>query len=142
MTFQCDPCVCPEQHYRDSETWKKAVITLLCKIWNILGGTSGATGLAQFDALTAVGHAAIGVAYSAGAAVLAGTRMVVLDNQTNGDVMVSMDGGMTDTYHLKGGDKLVLNLVALGVLAGALVIQLKDGTSGPTTGTFYIYSVR
>jgi hypothetical protein len=32
MPYNCDPCVCPDQHYRDNQSWKKAVITLLCRL--------------------------------------------------------------------------------------------------------------
>jgi len=32
MSYNCDPCVCPDQHYRDSMSWRKAMITLLCRV--------------------------------------------------------------------------------------------------------------
>lgn len=32
MTTKCDPCDCPEQYYRDSQSWRKAMITILCDI--------------------------------------------------------------------------------------------------------------
>lgn len=32
MAFDCDPCTCPEQHYRHEHTWRKAIITLLCRL--------------------------------------------------------------------------------------------------------------
>lgn len=36
MAYKCDPCQCPEQHYRDSMAWRKAMITLLCRIRALL----------------------------------------------------------------------------------------------------------
>jgi hypothetical protein len=32
MAMECDPCDCPEQYYRDNESFKKAVIVLLCNL--------------------------------------------------------------------------------------------------------------
>lgn len=32
MAMNCDPCQCPEQHYREKQTWRKAVITLICTL--------------------------------------------------------------------------------------------------------------
>ncbi len=47
MTYQCDPCVCPDQHYRDNDSFKKAVITVLCsmtdRLVDILGAVEGGT---------------------------------------------------------------------------------------------------
>lgn len=142
MPYQCDPCVCPEQYYRDSMSWRKATITLLCRLISYISGELPPTPStdAVFIPLESLGHAAIGAAYAAVTALAAGTRLVILDNQTNGDVLVSMDGGATDTYHLKGGDKLIINLFAMGVTSAGS-IAVKDGTSGSSDGTFYVYSI-
>lgn len=32
MPYPCDPCECPEAYYRDTNSWRKAVIELLCVI--------------------------------------------------------------------------------------------------------------
>jgi hypothetical protein len=32
MAYTCDPCECPEQYYRDSMSWRKAMLVLLCRI--------------------------------------------------------------------------------------------------------------
>lgn len=140
MSFNCDPCACPEQHYRDQETWRKALITLLCRLAGYLSGATPVVPAteAEFQALES--EATIGAAYTAVATLAAGTRQVILDNQTNGDVMVSMDGGTTDHFHLKGGDKLILNLFALG-LTSVGEINIKDGTTPSNAGTFYVYSI-
>lgn len=142
MPYQCDPCSCLEQHYRDSMSWRKAVLMLLCRI---LGYTSGGIAptpgtVAIFQAIKTLGYAAIGAAYASIGTLTAGTRLIILDNQTNGDVVVSMDGGATDTYYLKGGDKLIINLYELGLTSNADV-QLKDGTAASSAGSFYLYAI-
>lgn len=38
MAMQCDPCLCPDQHINHLITWRKAVVTLLCRIANGIGG--------------------------------------------------------------------------------------------------------
>lgn len=143
MPYQCDPCVCPEQHYRDSMSWRKAMITLLCRV---IGYVSGATPPTTPTPVTEAvftplaSESTIGAAYTSVAVLPAGTREFILDNQTNGDVVVSMDGGVSDTYPMKGGDKLVKNLYTLGLTSGA-DIQIKDGTSPSNSGTFYVESI-
>lgn len=32
MSYPCNPCDCPEAYYRDIESWRKAVVGLLCII--------------------------------------------------------------------------------------------------------------
>lgn len=146
MPYQCDPCACPEQHYRAIDTFKKAMITLLCNLRDVLldiygaigGGTPPATN-ATFAALTPV--TSIGGSYVSAVVLPTGTRAVILDNQTNGDVFVSMDGGTSDNYHMTPGEKDFLDLAALGLLTSADV-QLKDGAMVSTAGTFFVYSIQ
>ena len=76
-----------------------------------------------------------------GVALPAATKVVILDNQTNGDVVVSMDAGVSDTFFMKAGDKLVLPLAQVGLITTAIV-HLKDGTTASTAGSFYIYSYK
>lgn len=44
MPYTCDPCECPEQYFRDSQSWRKAMITLLCGIRSFVGGGDGSAG--------------------------------------------------------------------------------------------------
>ena len=149
MTIQCDPCVCPDQHYRNNDSFKKAVLTLLCSIktglldiLGIIGGSTPPTAAAVFQLLASKAYTAIIVTYSTIVDLPDGTREVILDNQTNGDVYISMDGGVSDTYHLKGGDKLVLNLFSLGVSTTA-TIKLRYGIGGASSnGNFFVYSIQ
>lgn len=147
MTYQCDPCVCPEQHYRDNGTFKKAVLTLLCdsitvinEIVVALGGGPIIIPTAVFAALTPVASGAIGGAYTPAVVLPASTKRVILDNQTNGDVYASLTAGASDTCHLTPGGKYILNLADLGLITAADV-RLKDGVSPSTVGTFFIYSI-
>ena len=52
MPDSCDPCICPDQHYRDSMSWRKAMITLLCRI---AGYTSPSVATPQNGAQSADG---------------------------------------------------------------------------------------
>ena len=97
--------------------------------------TTAATFAAQ-DATTS-----IGVAYASSVDLPDGTKVVILDNQTDGDVQVSMDGGTTDHYMITAGDVLSLNLAAVGLITTGEV-QTKDGTTASTAGTFYVYSFK
>ena len=149
MTYQCNPCVCPEQHYRDDGTFKKAVITLLCNMNDLIadiaiaagGGTPAPSVNATFAALTPVASAAIGGVYASAVILPADTRQVILDNQTNGNVYVSLDGGATDSYHMTVGGKQTFNLADIGLMTNADV-QLKDGITPSTAGTFFVYSIK
>lgn len=149
MTYQCDPCVCPEQHYRDNGAFKKAMITLLCRMNDLIadiaiaagGGSPAPATNATFAALTPVASAAIGGAYASAVVLPADTRQVILDNQTNGNVYVSLNGGATDSCHMTAGGKQTLNLADIGLMTSADV-QLKDGITPSTAGTFFIYSIK
>ena len=99
------------------------------------------SGTAEFAPLDVTLYSSIGAAYASAVNFPDGTKIIILDNQTNGDVMVSCDGGVTDTYHVKAGDVLSINLAAAGVVTTA-DLQIKDGTSASTSGSFYVYSIK
>jgi hypothetical protein len=149
MTYQCDPCACPEQHYRDNGSFKKAVITLLCRSLDgladiliaISGGTPTPSTHAVFPVLASLAYGSIIIGYTAVVDLPDDTRQFTLDNQTNGDVYVSMDAGWSTTYHLKGGDKLVVSLADLGLITTA-VVSVRYGIGGASSsGAFYVYSI-
>ena len=63
MSQNCDPCVCPQMWYKDLETWRKGVLTLLCRtsgVNNVQGGAYIAgspleiTGAVRKDVTTAL----------------------------------------------------------------------------------------
>lgn len=83
----------------------------------------------------------IGASYATAVDLPHNTKVVVLDNQTNGDVWVSLDCGGTDQFHLQAQDVLVLNLARSGLVTTAEVC-LKDGTNPSSSGTFYITSYK
>lgn len=41
MPYPCDPCLCPEAYYRDSQSWRKGVIQLLCDIEEAIATITG-----------------------------------------------------------------------------------------------------
>lgn len=96
---------------------------------------------ATFAAESSTGFAAIGAAYALGVDLPDGTKVVILDNQTNGDVVVSMDAGVTTFKTLKAGDALILPLAQAGLITTGIV-HLKDGTTAATAGAFLISSYK
>lgn len=96
---------------------------------------------ATFAAITVVGFASIGAAYASAVNLPDDTKVVNLSNQTNGDVYVSMDGGANDTFHMKAGDEKLLNLAG-SYLKSTADVQLKDGISASTSGTFFVSSYK
>lgn len=36
MSYDCDPCNCPEMYYRSKWPWRKAMLVLLCRIRTVL----------------------------------------------------------------------------------------------------------
>jgi hypothetical protein len=106
---------------------------------NISGATS--TTNATFAPLDVTAFGAIGAAYASAVDLPDGTKVVIVDNQTNGDVMVSFDGGVSDHLHVKAGDVMSYNLASSGLVTTADV-QIKDGTAVSTAGSFYIYSYK
>jgi len=161
MPDKCDPCVCPDLHYRDSMSWRKAVLRLLCA--SLTGNEDVLTDLATiiadlvtintsinnptpatnaiFETMVRKGPADIGVAYASATDLPDGTRWVSLDNQTDGDVVVSMNGGTNDHFYLRSYQAITLDLVSMGRVTTA-AIHLKDGTVACASGEFFIYAAR
>lgn len=62
-----------------------------------------------------------------------------LRNNTDGTVVVSLDGGSTSAFTLDSGDQISLDLKPQGKsIAGSVAIQAKYTGSAPTTGTFRV----
>lgn len=36
MSYDCNPCNCPEMYYRDKWAWRKALLVLFCRIRTVL----------------------------------------------------------------------------------------------------------
>lgn len=132
---QCDPCSQLDIHYRDSMSWRKAMLVLLCR----LAGSSSPAKQAEFVEAVSLGVGDIGAAY-AHAATLADARKLMVDNQTDGDVWLSMDGGVTDHFYLRSGQNLNIDFFALG-LSSSAVIHVRDGSVVPASGICFIYAV-
>lgn len=138
--MSCDPCTCIEMFYRDKEAWQRAVLQLLC---NVITNTAPLvpTAAAVFDPLVAKTAASILAAYSSATDLADDTRSVTFDNQTDGDVYISMDGGVSDHYYLRSGQSLHVNLYDIGKVTTAAV-HMKRGSNVPTTGNVFVYSMR
>ena len=96
---------------------------------------------AQFAAMDVTVPGGIGAAYANVLDLPDGTKMVLFDNQTNGDVDVSLDGGVSTHYSLKGGDTLALNLAQFGLVT-TVAVWIKDGTTASAAGAFNISSFK
>lgn len=142
MAIQCDPCVCPEQHFRNDLSWRKAVLTVLCNLIDaVQGGSIPPAAQAVFPALVATAAGSVGAAYAVVTDLADHTKSVNIANRTDGDVVVSMDGGATDTYYLVATESVFIPLADFNLETTA-AIALKQGTDAPTSGSVYIYSIR
>lgn len=67
---------------------------------------------------------------------VAGTKVVMVDNQTNGDIAVSMDAGTTNHFsNVRAGSIFTLNLAPQGLVTDAAV-HVKDSLiSGATAAS-------
>lgn len=134
MANQCDPCQCGSIHYNDERAWRKAMLALLCQ----MTGGSAPSAEAEFSPAVSLGEGDIGLAYSA-EAVLSDARKLMIDNQTDGDVWISLDG-VTNHYYLRSGQNLNIDFFALGLTCSATV-YVKDGSVAPGSGVCFIYVV-
>lgn len=102
---------------------------------------------ASFETLKSAAHTAIGASYATlGTALSAPAVVLTFKNQTNGDVLVSTDGT---------NDKLIFPANSFGVydirtnspvntdlmFAEGTQFYVKDGSSAPASGTFYLEAV-
>lgn len=115
-------------------------IPIACDAGGSISGAAPSTN-ATFAPQTSVTAAALNAAYQTIVDLPDGTRMVTIDNQTNGDVQVSMTGGASDSMHVKAGDVVYIPLASVGLVTTA-VIQVKDGTTASSSGSIYVYSVK
>jgi hypothetical protein len=118
------------------DTYRQQVLRLLTETAAM---SPGAATAATFNALVELAHTSIGAAHTLLGDLPDGTRRVMFDNKTNGDVVVSMDAGVNDHYELSGGQTLTLPLASEGLVTTAIV-HVKDGTSASTSGKFVMYS--
>lgn len=89
------------------------------------------------QSVTAFSH--IGAAYSTGQGFSA-ARQLFIDNQTNGDVQVSLDGGTTDHFHVPAG-RLFTIILDLIKWHGTGTLAVKDGATASTAGSLYFTQV-
>lgn len=104
-------------------------------------GAVSPTTNATFGALALITAATLDGTYRTVVDLPDGTKYVQIDNQTNGDILISMDGGSSDTYHVKAGDVQPIYLAPSGLVTTA-IIQAKDGTTASTAGSLYVTSIK
>ena len=104
-----------------------------------VGGSMTVT-TAVFEPIVVVAHTSIGAAYASAETLPANTKWVKIQNATDGDVYVSMDGGVSDNFLLGTAESVELDLQAW-LLTSTANIQLKDGPFAPTSGSVLISSI-
>ena len=140
-TTTCNPCTCTDMYYRTELSFRKAVLELLCELIGLAAAPPPPpTTAAVFAPLTPILFSGIGAGYALGVDLPDDTKSVNIVNHTDGDVYVSMDGGVSNTFLLGAAESVFVNLVELGLVTTAIV-QLKQGAYVPTTGLVLIYSV-
>ena len=92
-------------------------------------------------ALTTVAHTSIGAAYALAVELPRDCAGLVFDNQTDGDVQPATNDSTADIPPLQSNQVISVDLAAMNLHTNAS-IYLKDGTSAPTSGNFYIWSMR
>lgn len=139
MAGQCDPCECPNVYANHSLSWRHATLALLCRLINGTGLSD-----AVFAPLVRIAYSAIDASdyvAAANAALPAETRRVIVENQTNGTVVVSFDG-INDFTELRGGGKLDVNLIALSrVFTGTVYVKAGPATEIPTLGNVLVSAI-
>lgn len=103
------------------------------------GGSGITTGTRHASSLTA---AAITAAYASLLAPGAAIRSIRIMNFTDGDIIISLDSGVTDHYALAPGKEFIENYGSNGIELTD-EIEIKDGTKVSTSGAVYAiaYSV-
>ena len=104
------------------------------------GGGSMPVTPAVFEPLVVVAFSAITAAYVSAVVLPADTKWVKIVNSTDGDVYISMDSGVTDTFLLGTAELIELDLKEWG-LDSVADIRLKQGAFVPTTGNVLISSI-
>lgn len=130
MSYPCDPCSCPEAYYRDSQSWRKAVILLLCRAIGVSSvQASGASGTLAFGAVSG--------AYATLVTNVVSRSLVSIYNTLDKAVYVSLDGGTTDGWIVPPTTGyLTLNLKAAGIVT-SLDIKVKAIGGNPGSGNIY-----
>lgn len=140
MPDQCDPCICTDMYIQGRDAWRKAVLTLLCRLNDTLLGGVASAGNAVLSTMTVIPAASITAGYTLAVDLPDDTRQVRFDNQTDGEVKVSMDAGAHDTYLVAPGQVFTENFYALGRVTSAIT-HVKRGGTTPTQGNFLIYAI-
>ena len=136
----CNPCDCVNMAYQQEDTFRQSLLTILCQLKTEIEVLNTPTEV-QFDRIIEVAHGSIGAGYAQAVDLADGTKTIIFDNRTNGDVAVSMDGGTTNHFEFEAGQTLTLELAKQNLKSTA-DIHLKDGTNPSSSGKFIIYSYR
>lgn len=139
MAFNCDPAVCPDQHFRGLETFRRAVLVLLARIVNSLSGSLIPVQAVYPELASKAADADLDT--STFVTVLPSTdnlRSIVITNDTDKAIYVSYDGTLAHRYI---PSKVVWE-EKLGDIqrshSGVVAVKLAEDT---TTGSVYVGGV-
>ncbi len=96
------------------------------------------TSTAIWQAETSVAGGSITGSYVTLFTPTASTKILMMRNNTNAAVAVSLDAGSTTNFVLDSGDQVLVDLLCNALSMGATAIQVKTSGSAPTTGNFRI----
>jgi hypothetical protein len=134
----CEPCNCIPGN-EGQQTYRQNIRKTLCDILSALGGGSTPAAVTNIPAV-ALAFGSIGAAFATTGFVVSGDlREIGVLNQTNQDVQLSYDGGVTAGPIIPAGAFRDINFVSNGGVMAATTIFIKylNGTP-PTIGSVFI----
>ena len=130
----CDPCSDASISFTELYEFRQSILIALCRLVKYYSPESGFT----FTDLAEKAHGDIGAAYASVCAenLPSTRRQVILQNLTDGDVLVSLDG-TNDHFTLATGTERILDMRGATCFTN---VWVKNGASAPTAGSFFVSS--
>lgn len=122
MTFQCDPCNCPDQHTNHIITWRKAVITCLCRIGNALGSMVLGPGTAHIGSVSIDGAITVTEPVTVDGTVDIGNTVTVTGS-VNADVTGTVSVSNFPATQPVSGTVAVSNFPATQPVSGTVTVN-------------------
>ncbi len=113
-------------------------VTTVATVSSVAAIAPVTTTTAVFQAEGAVAFGSITNSYVTLFTPSAATKVLMMRNNMNAAVSVSMDAGSTTNFTLDAGDQMNIDLLANALNMGATAIQVKYAVGAPTSGSFRI----
>ncbi len=115
-----------------------ATVTTVGTVSSVAAIAPVTTTTAAFQAEGSIAFGSLSNTYATLFTPTAATKVLMMRNNTNAAVSVSMDGGSTTNFVLDAGDQMNIDLLANALNMGATAIQVKYTVGAPTSGSFRI----